>query len=266
MARMGHLPSDDLRLAHRLADLAAETATRLVAAGFATRTKPDGTPVTEVDEAVEDALRELLSTERPADAVLGEERGATGRSARCWVIDAIDGTANLAAGSPLWGTLIALEDERGFALGLLSAPVFGRRWWAERGGGAWRTKAPDAWAQRNEAVRVSSGEDLAGSRATVLPDSAGVIDGAVVLSALSRVCEVVEPLGQPAILVAEGQIEASVHLGGGPWDHAALAIIVEEAGGRWSDIDGGRRIDTGAVVFSNGRVHESLLGALRPAR
>lgn len=227
------------------------------------RTKADGTPVTDVDEAVEDALREVLARERPGDAVLGEERGLSGDGTRRWIIDAVDGTANLAAGSPLWGTLVALEHEGQLRIGLLSAPMFDRRWWAEAGGGAWRTRDPAGWRTSGERVAVSARSSMAEARAAVLPDSDGVLPGDV-LEAVGRSCELVEVVGHPALLVAQGELEISVHLGGGPWDHAALAVIVAEAGGEYSDLHGDRRIDAGSMVFTNGRLHAGALALLGP--
>lgn len=228
---------------------------------FEVRTKTDGTPVTDVDEAVEDAIRSALSVERPDDAMLGEERGLTGESSRRWIVDAIDGTANLAMGSPLWGTLIALEEDGELCLGLLSAPMFGRRWWAQRGGGAWRTKEADAWQTTGQPLAVSATASLGQARAAVLPDSAGVIpDG--VSAALRNACAVREVAGHPALLVAHGELEISVHLGGGPWDHAALAVIVSEAGGAFSDLEGRPRVDNGSVIFTNGLLHAEALTLL----
>lgn len=231
--------------------------------GFAVRTKADGTPVTDVDEAVEDALREVLARERPGDAVLGEERGLTGDGPRRWIIDAIDGTANLAAGSPFWGTLIALEEEDRLRIGLLSAPMFDRRWWAEVGAGAWRTRDPAGWPASAGRLAVSARASIAEARAAVLPDSDGVLPAEVV-GAVGRSCELVEVAGHPALLVAQGELEISVHLGGGPWDHAALAVIVAEAGGDYSDLRGNRRVDAGSMVFTNGCLHSAALALLGP--
>ena len=253
------MPSDDLALAHHLADIAAETALRLVEGGaFSVRTKADGTPVTDVDEAVEDAVRAELAAQRPGDAMLGEERGQTGESSRRWIIDAVDGTANLAAGSPMWGTLIALEVDGELGVGLLSAPMFGRRWWAETGAGAWRTRNVARWQSTCEGLQVSRCASLGEARAAVLPDSDGVLPPHVI-SAVGDACSIVEVAGHPALLVAQGDLDVSVHLGGGPWDHAALAVIVTEAGGTFSDLRGERRIDSGSVLFSNGPLHESAL-------
>lgn len=246
--------------------MAAETALRLIeGAAFGVRTKQDGTPVTDVDEAVEDAVRAELAARRPGDAMLGEERGLTGESPRRWIVDAIDGTANLVAGSPMWGTLIAVEVDGVLDVGLLSAPMFGRRWWAQRGGGAWRTKNVATWQTMRQPVRVSECSSLSGARAAVLPDSDGVVPQGVT-SVVGGACTIVEPAGHPALLVTQGELEFSVHLGGGPWDHAALAVIVTEAGGAFSDLSGGTRIDSGSVLFSNRLVHDEVLELLAALR
>lgn len=246
-------------LAHHLADVAAETALRLVDGGeFSVRTKADGTPVTDVDEAVEDAVRAELSTQRPGDAMLGEERGQSGDDGRRWIIDAIDGTGNLVAGSPMWATLVALEVDGELAVGVVSAPMFGRRWWAERGSGAWRTKNVAQWQPMAEPIHVSDCPSLADARAGVLSDSDGVVPERVT-RLVSAACSVVDFAGHPALLVAQGDLDVSVHLGGGPWDHAALAVIVTEAGGEFSDFTGEQRVDGGSVVFTNGRLHDAAV-------
>ena len=127
----------DLDLALRLADAADTIAmSRFRARDLVVETKPDRTPVTEVDRAVETELRTILGVERRRDAILGEEEGQTGTSARRWIVDPIDGTRNYSRGVPVWATLIALEDHGQVTVGVVSAPALHRRWWAERGDGA----------------------------------------------------------------------------------------------------------------------------------
>ncbi|MBO0732264.1 MAG: histidinol phosphatase, partial [Acidimicrobiaceae bacterium] len=128
----------DLALALDLAD----EADRITLGAFrrddlVVETKPDLTPVTEADQAVERALRDALTSRRPGDAVMGEEYGATGNSARRWIVDPIDGTKNFVRGVPVWATLLALEVSGELVVGVASAPALGRRWWAARGRGAW---------------------------------------------------------------------------------------------------------------------------------
>ena len=128
--------SPDLELALRLADAADAVSLPHFRSGLAIETKPDLTPVTEADRAVETELRRILAEERPAEAILGEEQGAVGVGSRRWILDPIDGTRNYARGIPVWATLIALEDGGVTTVGVVSAPALGRRWWAERGSGA----------------------------------------------------------------------------------------------------------------------------------
>ena len=128
--------SPDLELALRLADAADALSLPSFRSGLAIETKPDLTPVTEADRAVEAELRRILAKERPDDAILGEEEGAVGEGARRWFVDPIDGTRNYSRSIPVWATLIALESEGVVQLGVVSAPAMARRWWAERGAGA----------------------------------------------------------------------------------------------------------------------------------
>jgi histidinol-phosphatase len=240
--------SPDLALARRLADAADEIALARFRTGLAVETKPDLTPVTEADRAVETELRRLLSEERPHDAVLGEEHGSTGGGDRRWILDPIDGTRNYARGIPIWGTLIALDEAGTVRLGLVSAPALGRRWWAERGGGAFANGA------RIGASTVASPEDavLCFAFEDELPE-------------IARRAWHTRGLGDfwAHMLVAEGAADGAIDASGvREWDLAAVQVIVEEAGGRFSDFSGERRIDTGGAITSNGLLHEELLAAV----
>src|SRR5690242_11931917 len=138
--------SDDLALALELADVAdAITMARFRAEDLVVETKPDLTPVSEADRAVEQALREHLATRRPQDTVFGEEYGGTGEAdgtARRWIVDPIDGTKGYVRRMQVWATLLALEDDGEMTVGVVSAPAMRRRWWAVRGAGAFTTDAP----------------------------------------------------------------------------------------------------------------------------
>ncbi len=150
----------DLALALELADLAdAITIDRFGAADLAVETKPDMTPVSEADTAVEQAVRERLAAVRPGDSVVGEEYGASSPpgSSRRWVIDPIDGTQGYVRGIPIWGTLLALDDAGELTIGVASAPALHRRWWAARGGGAF---VDDGLSDGPRAIRVSAVETL----------------------------------------------------------------------------------------------------------
>jgi histidinol-phosphatase len=208
--------SPDLELALSLADDADAIAlARFRALDLRIETKPDLTPVSEADHAVETALRARLARERPGAPVLGEEEG--GEDASGWILDPIDGTRNYTRGIPIWATLITLADR----VAVVSAPALGRRWWAERGGGAWAN---------GERIHVSAIDRL---------------EDATLLYGLDR------PLPERAweawhvrgfgdfwshMLVAEGAAEAAVDAEGlALWDTAPLGVLLEEAGGRFDD-------------------------------
>ena len=238
----------DLELALRLADAADAISSPGFRSGLAIETKADLTPVTEADRAVEAELRRILADERPGDAVLGEEGGAEGAAARRWIVDPIDGTRNYARGIPVWATLIALESDGVVTLGVVSAPALLSRWWAERGGGAWA---------HGEPVHVSA---IGRVEEAVLSFS---IENEV--PALARRAWHARGLGDfwAHMLVAEGAVDGAVDaVGISEWDLAAVQVIVEEAGGRFSDFDGISRIDSGSAVTSNGLLHEELLAAV----
>jgi histidinol-phosphatase len=208
-------PDDDLAFALSLADDADAIAmARFRASDLQVETKPDLTPVSEVDRLVESTLRGRIEQERPGEAVLGEEEGGDGSG---WIIDPIDGTRNYTRGIPIWATLIAFEDR----VAVVSAPALGRRWWAVRGQGAY------ADGQR---IHVSAIDRL---------------EDATILYALDRPVPErawaawhLRGLGDfwPHMLVAEGAAEVAVDaLGLAVWDTAPLGVILEEAGGRFED-------------------------------
>ena len=164
--------SPDLALALELGDAADAISLPRFRSGLAVETKPDLTPVTEADRAVEAELRRRLATERPDDAILGEEEGTSGGGPRRWILDPIDGTRNYARGVPVWATLIALEDDGVLRLGVVSAPALGRRWWAERGQGAFadggRVTVSSVMRRRGGRAELRLRERRAGSRAARL--------------------------------------------------------------------------------------------------
>ena len=238
----------DLALALRLADAADAISLPLFRSGLPIETKPDSTPVTEADRAVEKELRQLLAAERPDDAVLGEEHGATAGGARRWILDPIDGTRNYARGIPVWATLVALEESGVVQLGVISAPALGRRWWAERGAGAFANGAPI------HVSTISRVEDAVLSFPLENP-----------VPELAHRAWHARGLGDfwAHMLVAEGAVDGAVDtVGVNEWDLAAVQVVVEEAGGRFSDAHGALRIDSGTAVTSNGLLHEELLAAL----
>src|SRR3954447_21384465 len=150
--------ADDLSVALRLADAADRiTTARFRAEDLVVDRKPDRSPVTDADTAVEDAIRAVLAADRPDDAILGEERGGTLGAGRTWIVDPIDGTKNFLRGVPAWATLIALVVDGTPVVGMISAPALGRRWWAASGSGAFSS---DTFGVRRLAVsRVAALED-----------------------------------------------------------------------------------------------------------
>ena len=257
--------ADDLALALRLADVAdAITLDRFRAADLRVTRKPDRTPVTDADTATEDALRAVIDSERPGDAVLGEERGGDlPDSGRGWVLDPIDGTKNYSRGVPAWATLIALLDEAGQALvGAVSAPALGRRWWAVRGGGAWTS----ALGGEPRQIHVSAVADLSDASLSFSSLSGwaalGRRDAFVALT--DRVWRT-RAYGDfwSYMLVAEGAVDLAAEPELSLWDMAALAPIVTEAGGRFTGLNGVDGIGQGNAAASNGLLHAEFLAALR---
>ena len=241
--------SADLDLALRLADAADAIAlSRFRARDLVVETKPDSTPVTEADRAVEAELRTILALERRRDAVLGEEEGQSGSSARRWIVDPIDGTRNYSRGVPVWATLIALEDHGRVILGVVSAPALHRRWWAERGEGA---------HANGDVVRVSR---------IARPEDA-VLTFALEQSLPSLAGRAWHARGYgdfwSHMLVAEGAVDGAIDaIGVSLWDLAAVQVIVEEAGGTFTDFAGEHRVDGGSAISSNGLLHDTLLAAV----
>lgn len=249
----------DLALALRLADTAdAITLQRFQAQDLVVTSKPDLTPVSDADLAVEAALRAQLAEERPADSVLGEEHGVTGEGPRQWVVDPVDGTKNFVRGAPVWATLVALLVDGRVEVGVVSAPALGRRWWAARGEGAW------ANGERISVSRVATLGDafLSYSSLTGWEDQ-GRLDAVL---ELSRTCWRTRAFGDfwSHVLVAEGAVDASFEPEVSLWDLAPLQVIVEEAGGRFTSLEGEARPDGGSVVCSNGLLHDEVLRGLAP--
>ena len=259
---------DDLQLAIELADLAdAISRDRFTAMDLVVTTKPDRTPVTDADQAVERAIRDTLSVRRPADGILGEEFGTEGTSVRQWIIDPIDGTAGFLRGIPIWGTLIALAVDGGPVVGMVSSPALGKRWWARSGGGAWMTdeRTPGADPVR---LRVSGVAELADASLSYNSiqqwDQTGHLDELVTLS---RQVWRTRAYGDmwSYMLLAEGHLDIVAEYDLQPYDLAALAPIVQEAGGRFTSADGRPGPWRGSALATNGLLHEPTLQALGTA-
>ncbi|MDA8063712.1 MAG: histidinol phosphatase [Actinomycetota bacterium] len=255
----------DLDLAQRLAD-AADAITLPAAArrDLAVDTKADRTWVTEADRAVEVGLRLLIAAERPGDGVLGEEGGETGGGPRRWILDPIDGTANFVRRVPVWATLIALEDAGELVLGVVSAPLLGRRWWAARGLGAWSAPLRPAGPVTSESRRlqVSSVDRLADAHLSGCGDDGWEQLGlGPEVRELARRCWRERAFGDfwSHVLVAEGACDIALDPVVSAWDVAALVPIVEEAGGRTSDLAGNAGLEGGSAVSTNGLLHDQVL-------
>jgi len=254
----------NLSLAFALADVAdLETLKLWSPIGVASKTKPDGTPVTSADVDAELSMLNLLAQVSKDDGLLGEEIGSRpSRNGRRWIIDGIDGTSGYIAGLTTWGSLIALEIESEINLGIVTSPAQNKRWWAYKGKGAFIGTCTSK--AKGRSIRVSSNEHLSSSRAATLPAIEKLSD-----NAQRAVVKVVpdRPLSDEwgwsqQMKVAEGELDACIWYCGDVWDHAAPSLIVEEAGGRFSDHKGGKRLDSRKALYSNGFVHDQILASL----
>jgi histidinol-phosphatase len=253
---------EDLSLALELANLAdVITRGRFGAADLKVETKPDMTPVTEADTAVERALRDRLAQARPDDVVLGEEYGQSrdDPAARRWILDPIDGTKNFVRGIPVWATLIALQEGEALTIGVASAPALHRRWWAARGRGA---HVEDGLVGSPRRLRVSAVSGLGDAQLSIcgFGDWAelGRLDWAL---ELIRRCWRTRGFGDfwQYMLVAEGAVDVAAEPTVSLWDLAAPLVIVEEAGGRFTDLSGAVTAGGGDALATNGLVHEDAL-------
>jgi histidinol-phosphatase len=255
--------ADDLAVALRLADAADSiTQMRFGAADLIVDTKPDLTPVSDADRAVERELRAVLAEVRPGDAITGEEFGSSGSTAgRHWVVDPIDGTKNFVRRVPVWATLIGLLNDGEPVVGVVSAPELGRRWWAACGEGAWAA----AFGGPARRLRVSGVADL--SAASLSYASLG---GWAERGLLTGFLDLTQRVWRSRaygdfwsyMLVAEGAVDIAAEPELSLWDMAALAPIVTEAGGRFTGLDGTDGVHQGNAAVSNGLLHEALLAAL----
>ena len=261
-------PPDDLRVALAAADAAdAVTRARYRAVDLQVRDKPDQTPVTDADLAAERAVRDHLGAARPSDAVLGEEDGLSAgapAAERRWVVDPVDGTKNFLRGVPVWATLLALQVAGEPQVAVVSAPALGRRWWAARGHGSWVREA-DLPPRR---CRVSQVEALADASVSLSSLSGWQERGR--LPAVLQLSERVWRLRGYGdfwshCLVAEGAVDVAAEPEVSLWDLAPLQLLVEEAGGTFTDLSGRSWADGGSAVSTNGRLHPVVLQLLTGA-
>lgn len=245
--------ADDLRLAFDTSDLAAELALAHFEAGVAVTAKADGTPVTEADRAVERLLRDTLSQARPGDALLGEELGRLRTSDRLWILDPIDGTGFFGRGDPNWRIHIALEVRGATELAVVTSPALARCWWAIRGGGAFESSWPRE-ASSTRRLQVSATSTLADAVVDALDDESRARLPPEAARAPAS------PL--PLVGLVRGELDAFLAERYHTWDHAPWILLVEEAGGLFTDRTGGRASDQGGGLYSNASLHGPLLAAL----
>lgn len=240
---------DDLAVAFAAADAASSLALEFYDAGVTVQPKDDDTPVTEADHAVEQLLRERISHARPDDALLGEEYGLEGSSSRVWILDPIDGTGYFADRNPNWRVQIALEVDGATVLAVVVAPALGTCWWASAGGGSYESEWPRGECEERR-LRVRQTESV---------DQA-VVDGIDDESRSRFPKSATRAAGSalPLIGLVRGQIDAFLAERFHKWDHAPWILIVEEAGGRFTDRRGGHEADQGGGLYSTEVLHEVL--------
>ncbi|HEU0086543.1 MAG TPA: histidinol-phosphatase [Pseudonocardiaceae bacterium] len=254
--------SSDLALALALADTADTiTLDRAGAVDLRVDRKPDRSPVTDADLAVEDAVRSVLAAQRPDDGVLGEERGGPADADRLWVLDPIDGTKNFLRGLPVWATLIALVVHGRPAVGVVSAPALRRRWWAAAGTGA-HTREMDG---STRPIAVSGVSELANAYVSTTHLGSWVdYHRRESYLALVDACWENRAFGDfwQHCLVAEGVIDLAAEPIVNPWDVAPVQVLIEQAGGRFTDLAGVTRHDGGSALSSNALLHDAALAVL----
>jgi histidinol-phosphatase len=254
------LEADDLTLAMELADEADSlTMRRFGAVDLVVQTKPDMTPATDADLAVESTIRERLGAARPDDSVFGEEFGGTTAFAgRQWVVDPIDGTKNFVRGVPVWATLIALLSDGVPVLGVVSAPGMQRRWWAVAEQGAYARVE----GQPERRLAVSEVDDL-GSASLAFSSLSGWAERGLRDRFVTLTDEVWRVRGYGDFynycLVAEGAVDIAMEPEVSTWDLAAVDILVREAGGTFTNIAGENGPHGGSAVATNGLLHQAVL-------
>ncbi len=254
---------DDLRLAHVLADAVERVTTaRFRADDLVVESKPDLTPVTDADRAAEELIRLQLKRTRPRDVVQGEEFDTTGHGSRRWIVDPIDGTKNFVRGVPVWATLIGLVVDEVPVLGLVAAPALQRRWWAAVGSGAWSGRSLSSAHRHRRSPRSSTLADASMSYSSL----GGWRErgrGAQVLELMDD-CWRSRAYGDfwSYMLVAEGAVDIAAEPELAVHDMAALVAIVQEAGGRFTGLDGREGCWSGNALATNGLLHDEVLARI----
>lgn len=247
----------ELEAAVEAARAAGRVALKHYGGSVAVTLKPGGSPVTQADREAEQVIVELLRSAFPAYGFLGEEFGAQGDQKVRWIIDPIDGTRNFIRGIPFWATLIGLEENGEVTLGVVHNPVTGELLHARRGSGAYAN---------GERIQVSTVDDLA--RAFLCHASLNLLRPTGHWDGFLRLVDTTERqrgFGEyyAYALVARGQAEIAVEADLKPWDLAPIKVLIEEAGGRFTDLDGNPTIYSGTALASNGRLHAAALALLR---
>lgn len=247
---------EDLSIALGCSDGAAQLALEYFGVGVDVAVKFDGSPVTDADRAVEQLLREQIAAVAPTDAFLGEEFGRVGESERVWILDPIDGTSFFARGDRHWRVQVVLEVAGRLEVAVVTSPALGCQWWASRGGGAFESR----WPREGNETR------LAVSTTMAVRDAVLDADGASAPARLPRRATraTLSSHGWCAGLIrlVRGEIDAVLSEGHQLWDHAPWILLVEEAGGRFTDRVGGSSGDRGGGLYSNARLHLELLAAI----
>jgi len=265
------MSSSDLDLARALetarasAQAAAAASLRFFRSGVRVETKPDKTPVTAADRDAEAAIFQVIRASFPDHALLGEETGEhAGSSVSRWIVDPLDGTRGFTRGGSFWGPLVALEHEGQIVAGAMALPALGELYWGAKGHGAFRS-LHDGPAERMFVSGISEWSDatlsLGEPRCLLAPPLGERVTSLAISCAQARCYG--DLVGGLLVLTgrAEVWIEAGVHI----WDIAALSILIEEAGGRFTDFDGNASVGSGHCVASNGRLHDHVLAALHQA-
>jgi histidinol-phosphatase len=218
--------------------------------------------VTDADHGAEALVRRRLAAARPDDAVLGEEEGESGGGgSRRWILDPIDGTKNYARGVPVWATLLALEVDSEIVVGVVSAPALQRRWWASAGGGAWARELGGA-PRRITVSGVRKLEDASFAYSSLSGwRERGTRDGLLELTDKVWRTRAYGDFWSHA-MVAEGVVDISAEPEVNVWDLAALDVLVREAGGSFTALDGTPGPRGGSVVASNALLHDEALNLL----
>jgi fructose-1,6-bisphosphatase/inositol monophosphatase family enzyme len=245
----------DLQLAHELAAIATDIALAIFGRSSRSSLKPDGSPVGAADLLVERALIDRLGEARPNDAILSEESGSIGSATRRWILDPIDGTVVFLAGQAQWGTQIALEEDGEVLLGMVTRPVAQQRWWATKGGGAYRAEVQGADLGEGCRLRTSGVTALADARVTGWPADP------FPLELLRRAGLWVDVEFNDLLSVLEQRADIAI-VPGEVWDHAPLLVLLEEAGGSLLDPEGGRLLHLGAALYTCGAIDAELVELL----